>query len=67
LAGDKLWHVHIADSQRRYPGTGHLNFDGVFATLKDMGYRGYVSAELFPWPDPDTAARKTIEFLNRYN
>jgi sugar phosphate isomerase/epimerase len=66
LAGDRLWHVHIADSHRRYPGSGHLNFDSIFATLKDMEYQGYVSAELFPLPDPDTAAQKTIEFLNRY-
>jgi sugar phosphate isomerase/epimerase len=65
-AGDRLWHVHIADSHRRYPGSGHLDFDSIFATLKDMGYQGYVSAELFPLPDADTAAVKTIEFLKRY-
>ena len=66
LAGDRLWHVHVADSNRRYPGSGHLDFDSVFATLKEMGYQGYVSAELLPLPDPDTAAQKTIEFLRRY-
>lgn len=64
-AGDRLWHVHIADSNRRYPGSGHIQFDGIFATLRDMGYQGYISAELFPLPDPDTAAQKTIEFLLR--
>lgn len=62
-AGDRLWHVHIADSNRCYPGSGHLNFDPIFATLKEMGYQGYVSAELRPLPDPDTAALKTIDFL----
>lgn len=66
LAGDRLWHVHIADSNRRYPGSGHLDFPAVFSTLKDMGYEGYVSAELLPLPDPDTAARKTIDFLRKY-
>ena len=66
LAGDRLWHVHVADSNRRYPGSGHLDFDSVFATLEEMGYQGYVSAELLPLPDPDTAAQKTIEFLRRY-
>jgi hypothetical protein len=30
-----------------------------------MGYAGYVSAELLPWPDPDTAAEKTIAFLKQ--
>ena len=65
-AGDRLWHVHIADSNRRYPGCGHLPFDPVFETLRDMGYDGYVSAELLPWPDPDTAAQKTAEFLKAH-
>lgn len=64
-AGDRLWHVHIADSHRHYPGSGHIQFDGIFATLKGMCYQGYISAELFPLPDPDTAAQKTIEFLRR--
>ena len=64
-AGERCWHVHIADSNRRYPGAGHLDFDGVFAALQKMDYRGYVSAELFPLPDPDTAARETIAFVRR--
>ena len=64
-AGDRLWHVHIADSSRCYPGSGHIQYGPIFATLKEMGYQGYVSAELFPLPDPDTAAQKTIEFLLR--
>lgn len=62
-AGEHCWHVHIADSNRRYPGAGHLDFDGVFAVLEKMGYQGYVSAELFPLPDPDTAAGETIAFI----
>jgi sugar phosphate isomerase/epimerase len=62
-AGDRLWHVHIADSNRCYPGSGHLPFDSIFATLYEMGYDGYVSAEILPWPDPDTAAERTIAFL----
>jgi sugar phosphate isomerase/epimerase len=65
LAGDRCWHVHIADSNRRYPGCGHLDFDGVFRTLAGMGYEGYVSAELFPLPDPDTAGAETITYVRR--
>jgi len=65
-AGDRLWHVHIADSNRRYPGSAHLDFEAVFMTLKRIDYQGYVSAELLPWPDPDTAAQKTIEILRYF-
>lgn len=64
-AGDRCWHVHIADSNRRYPGAGHLDFDGVFRTLQGMGYEGYVSAELFPLPDGDTAGQETIRFVRK--
>ena len=65
-AGERLWHVHIADSNRRYPGSGHLDFASVFATLRDMGYQGFVSAEMLPLPDPDTAAERTAAFIRRY-
>lgn len=64
-AENRLWHIHIADSNRHYPGSGHIQYDPIFATLKDMHYQGYISAELLPLPDPDTAAQKTIEFLLR--
>ena len=66
LAGEKLWHVHLADSNRRYPGCGHLNFSSLFATLAGIGFSAYVSAEIFPFPDPDSAALRTIEFLRAY-
>jgi 5-keto-L-gluconate epimerase len=64
--GDRLWHVHIADSNRQYPGRGHLDFDSIFAALKEMDYTGYVSAEMFPRPDGDTAAAKTMAFLRAH-
>jgi 5-keto-L-gluconate epimerase len=62
-AGDRLWHVHIADSNRNYPGSGHIPFDEVFHILKRLDYKKYISAELRPIPDADTAGRKTAEFL----
>lgn len=65
-AGNRVWHIHIADSGRRYPGSGHIPFEPIFATLREMGYTGYISAELLPQPDPDVAAAKTIEFLRRH-
>ncbi|MBW7882645.1 MAG: sugar phosphate isomerase/epimerase [Caldilineaceae bacterium] len=65
-AGERCLHVHIADSNRRFPGAGHLDFDSIFATLADMGYQGYISAEIIPWPDPDTAAVKTIQYVRSH-
>jgi len=62
-AGSCLLHVHVADSNRWHPGAGHIDFARIVATLRDVGYDGYLSAEILPLPDPHTCAQKTIEFL----
>jgi hydroxypyruvate isomerase len=38
----------------------------VAEALQDIGYSGYVSAEAFPWPDSDSAAKQTINAFNLY-
>jgi sugar phosphate isomerase/epimerase len=60
-ARERIFHFHIADSNRWYPGAGHIDFGEIMATLDQVGYSGFVSAEILPLPDPDTAAEKTIE------
>ncbi|MGH2454026.1 MAG: TIM barrel protein [bacterium] len=62
-AGPHLWHVHVADSNRRAPGWGHLDFRAILAALHEAGYGGYVSGETLPYPDPEGAARQTVEYL----
>lgn len=62
-AGTRLWHVHVADSNRRAPGLGHLDFRRVIGVLRDLGYGGFLSAEILPYPDPDEAARLTAQHL----
>lgn len=59
-ARDRLFHFHIADSNRWYPGAGHIDFREILQTLDHVGYSGFASAEIMPLPDPDTAAEKTI-------
>jgi sugar phosphate isomerase/epimerase len=63
--GDRLFHVHVADSNRWHPGAGHLDFAAVVDCLESMGYQGFVSGEFMPRPDADTAARNAIAFLRR--
>ncbi|MBU0495837.1 MAG: sugar phosphate isomerase/epimerase [Chloroflexi bacterium] len=64
-AGDQVHHVHVADSNRWYPGAGHVDFAGVLGALAVIGYDGWVSGEFMPRPDPDTAARRAIKYLRR--
>ena len=62
-AKEKLFHFHIADSNRWHPGAGHIDFKVIFDTLLEINYTGFVSAEILPLPDSDTSAKNTIEFL----
>ncbi len=59
-------HFHVADSNRWYPGAGHLDFQSILGTLYDIGYRGWVSGEFLPRPDAETAAEKGIAYLRHY-
>lgn len=62
-AKDKIGYVHFADSNRWAPGRGHLDFPKIIATLKEVGYDGYVTAEIMPKPNPDEAAKMAVSFL----
>lgn len=59
-AGRHIGHVHYADSNRRAMGFGHTDPGPLIAALRDGGYSGYLSAEVLPLPDPESAARRTI-------
>jgi sugar phosphate isomerase/epimerase len=48
LAGSRLTHVHLADSNRAAPGKGHLDFKPILQALKDINYGGYLTFELLP-------------------
>jgi sugar phosphate isomerase/epimerase len=63
--GALIGHVHLADSNRRPAGCGHTDFAAVANALRETRYAGYVSAECLPWPNPDDAARLTIEAYRR--
>ena len=48
---EHIVHVHLADSQRREPGSGHLDFAAVFEALADNGYTGPLTMEFVPATD----------------
>jgi sugar phosphate isomerase/epimerase len=65
-AGERIFHFHVADSNRWYPGAGHLNFQSILNALFETGYQGYVSGEFMPMPDPETAAKRAITYLRQF-
>ena len=41
-AGSRIFHFHVADSNRWHPGAGHLDFASILRALFGTGYAGFV-------------------------
>ena len=59
-----IGHVHFSDNNRLAPGQGHIDFRSIAKILQAIDYQGFVSGEILPEPDGETAARWTIELIN---
>ena len=65
-ASQSIIHVHYADSNRLAPGMGHFNFLQMTKILQEVGYNGYLSTEILPYPNSYTAARQSIIKIKDY-
>jgi len=65
LCADRIFHFHVADSNRWSPGMGHLDFQSILQALHATGYQGWVSGEFLPLPDAQTAARRSATHLRQ--
>lgn len=64
IAGDKLKHIHLADSNRQTPGTGHIDWVQTVRTLNAIGFGGYLSVDSVPVkPNWKTLLRESINFM----
>jgi D-psicose/D-tagatose/L-ribulose 3-epimerase len=77
--GRHLKHVHTCENDRGIPGTGHVEWDGVFRALRDLKYDGWLTIESFGFslgelsaaasiwrdiaPSPESIAFEGIKFL----
>lgn len=57
---DLLRHVHISENDRGTPGRGHVPFDDVFRTLREIGYDGWLTIEAFGRSLPELAATTCV-------
>ncbi len=78
-SGDRLFHFHVSDNDRGVPGGAQFDFASVAHALSDIGYDGWITAEMFVipnhptsadlniWraiePDATEAARRTLDFM----
>ncbi len=79
LAGEHLGHYHLCENDRGIPGTGLVDFDGIFKALAEINYTGYAAMESFvdctgnmtTWvwrqlaKDGDTLVREGLAFVRR--
>ncbi len=62
-ADDRLFHVHIADSNRWAPGYGHLDFSQISKVLSGIDYQGFGSLESLPKPNPKICLQESSLFI----
>ena len=77
LAGNDLIHYHLCENDRGIPGTGLVDWDGIFKALAEINYQGNAALESFvdctdnmnTWvwrqlaPDGDTLLKQGVDFI----
>ena len=59
-------HFHANDRNLKGPGFGDVDFKPIAAALKDVGYQGFVSVEVFKFDEgAEVIASRSIEYLQR--
>jgi len=59
-------HFHANDKNLKGPGFGEVDFKPIATALKEVGYSGFVSVEVFNFEEgPEAIARGSIEYLRK--
>ena len=64
--GPRLAHVHVDDSNRLQPGTGHLDFAAALGALRAIDYTGWLALECRLRGEPQEALPAAVAFLAQY-
>ena len=58
--GKHLMHVHTCENDRGTPGSGHIDWPGVLAAIKEIGYDRWLTIESFNAHIPELSAATAI-------
>ncbi len=69
---DRISYVHLKGWQKAPFAftpldTGTLDIAAIVTVLREIGYSGWITAELDSWPDPKEGAARSLAFLKRLN
>ncbi len=62
-ARDCLHYLQISDSNRLYPGGGHIDFGAIIDALKAIGFNGYLSLQILREPSYEKSAELGLMHL----
>jgi sugar phosphate isomerase/epimerase len=64
---DDIGHFHVNDANLYGPGMGDVDYAPIAEAIKDVGWDKWLSVEVFKYdPDPETIARRSIEYLRKF-
>jgi len=67
VSADDIGHFHVNDANLYGPGMGEVDYAPIADAIKDVGWDKWLSVEVFKYdPDPETIARKSIEYLQKF-
>jgi len=61
---DLLRHIHLADNNRKMPGSAHINFESIIRSLNSIEYDKYISFEpILTKKEYEIATKTGLEFI----
>ncbi len=67
VKAEDIGHFHVNDPNLYGPGMGEVDYAPIAQAISDIGWNKWLSVEVFKYdPDPETIARKSIEYLRSY-
>ena len=64
---DKVNHLHLADDNRRAPGTGHFDFKRFLTAFEKKKFDGFASVETIMKPSFEEVAKQTMAHMKSIN